>query len=79
MATHKCSFTFYLGNVPILITNKALQLKMFSEIIPIDHSPKYLGINLDRHVNFNRHTEILRIRSLNNLTYSNASLTKNGR
>lgn len=28
MAAHKCSFSIYLGNVPILIANKKLHLKM---------------------------------------------------
>jgi hypothetical protein len=60
MATHKCSFTIYLGNVPILITNKSLQLKMFSDVIPQNNNPKYLGLILDRKLNFIRHAETVR-------------------
>ncbi len=34
MAAHRCSFSVYLGNVPVLICNNSLQLIMYSEPIP---------------------------------------------
>lgn len=33
---------------------------MYSEPIPLDHNPKYLGVILDRRLSFNRHTEVIR-------------------
>ncbi len=64
MAAHKCSFSTYLGNVPILIRDNTLQLMMYSEPIPMDQHPKYLGVNLDRRIAFNYHTTIIRQKCL---------------
>jgi len=35
-------------NVPVLIRNKSLQLIMYSEPIPFDGHPKYLGVHLQK-------------------------------
>ena len=51
---------FCLPNVPVLIRNNSLQLIMYSEPVPFDGHPKYLGVYLDRRLTFNHHTNIIR-------------------
>ena len=53
MAAHKCYFSVYLGNVPVLICKNSLQLIMHSEPVPFDDHLKYLGVHLDRRLTFN--------------------------
>ncbi len=57
IAPQKCSYTIYFGNVPICISSGNKSLQIFSEKIPIDNNPKYLGVTLDRKLNFCKHTK----------------------
>ena len=64
-AVHKCSFTIYSkGPIPKELTNGEFKLIIFYEEISINHNPKYLGVQFDRHLNFNQHTEVVREKSL---------------
>lgn len=68
IAGKKCSFTIYSkGKIPTNLTNNKFVLKIFNEAIPIDHNPKYLGITLDRKLNFNVHVESIRSKCLKDL------------
>ena len=40
IAAHKCSFTIYLGKLPLLIKDQTLFLTLYIEKIPLDHNPK---------------------------------------
>jgi hypothetical protein len=44
---HKCSFNIYRGNVPNLNKLPNRSLTIFSEKIPVDKNPKYLGVTID--------------------------------
>jgi len=83
MEAHKCSFSVYLNNVPVLIRNNSLQLIMYSEPVPFDGHPKYLGVHLDRRLTFNHHTNIIRqkciklLNILKCLAYKNWAVSTN--
>lgn len=84
MAVNKCSFTIYgKGNTPKEIREKKFKLNLQEEEITINHEPTYLGVILDRNLNFNRHIEKIRengIKALNilkNLSYKKWSLDTN--
>jgi hypothetical protein len=57
VAPHKCSYSSYLGKVPINIADRSLSLIMFNERIPIDNNPRYLGVTLDHKLKFKEHTK----------------------
>jgi hypothetical protein len=56
---------------------------MYSEPIPMDVNPKYLGVSLDRRLTFNHHTNVVRqkciklMNILKCLAYKNWSLSTN--
>jgi len=56
IAPHKCSFNIYRGNVPNLNELPNRSLTIFSEKIPIDKNPKYLGVTMDKSLNYSFHT-----------------------
>ena len=80
IAPNKCSFTIYLGKVPILISNNSLSLKIYNQKISMDHQSKYLGLNMDRQLSFNQHTNIIiqkctkHLNILRNLAYKRWAL-----
>jgi hypothetical protein len=81
MAANKCSFTIYSkGQLPKEISEGSLSLSLYNQKIPIENNPKYLGINLDRRLNFMYHTEMIRKKAyrllniLKCLSYKNWSL-----
>ena len=80
IAAHKCFFNIYLGNVPILIKDYTLKLKIFSNTIPIENNHKYLGFYLDRRLNFIYNTQKLKMKCskllnvLRSLSYKNWAL-----
>jgi len=82
IAPNKCSYTIYCGKVPILFKNSLGTLKIFSENIPVDHNPKYLGVKLDRKLSFAHHKGIVRQKCLKMqnvlkcLAYKNWALDK---
>ncbi|RNA43824.1 RNA-directed DNA polymerase from mobile element jockey-like [Brachionus plicatilis] len=60
-AGKKCSFKIYSkGPIPKELSSGEFKLFIFNEAIPVNHNPKYLGINLDRNLNFKYHTELVR-------------------
>jgi len=68
IASNKCSFTIYSPKLPKEISSGQLKLVIFGQPIPVNNNPKYLGVILDRKVNFNKHIEEVRtscIRKLN--------------
>lgn len=64
-AGKKCSFTIYSkGNIPKELSNGEFKLIIFNEEIPINNTPKYLGITFDRSLSFKQHVEIVREKGL---------------
>lgn len=57
IAGKKCSFTIYSkAQVSKELTNKSFKLMISNEELPVNHNPKYLGVILDRNLNFNKQT-----------------------
>ena len=63
VSTHKCSYNIYTqDNIPILVRNDTLKLKIFNEFLKADYNLTYLGMTLNRKLNFNSHTAIIKSR-----------------
>lgn len=62
IAPNKCSFNIYCGNVPNLNILPKRSLIMFSENIPLERNPKYLGVTLDKSLKFSFHTKQIRMK-----------------
>jgi len=77
IAPTKCSYTIYCGNFIISVKKSLLSLKFFSENIPVDHNPKYLGVKLDRKLSFAHHTGIVRPKCLKMLNVLKCLANKN--
>ena len=82
MAPHKCSFTIYAKKIPIQLKNGEFKLELYGKQIPMNHSPKYLGVILDRNLNLIDHTNTVRRKCLKLtnilkcLAYKNWSLSE---
>ena len=83
MATNKCSVTIYSKQIPKELKNGEFKLFLYGQSIPINHEPKYLGVIIDRNLNFNLNTNIIRDKCLKHLnilkclSYKNWSLSVN--
>ena len=60
MAANKCSFTIYSKKMTKELDNGKFVLHLYGQPIPINHCTKYLGIIVDRHLNFHQHAEFIR-------------------
>jgi len=47
ISANKCSFTIYSRKIPKILT----KLEIYGQPIPINHSPRYLGVLIDNHLN----------------------------
>ena len=56
IAPHKCSYNIYRGNVPNLNLLPNRSLTIFSEKIPTEKYPKYLGVTMDKSLSYCYHT-----------------------
>jgi len=59
IAANKCSFTIYSRKIPKMLTNGEFKLEIYGQPIPINHSPRYLGVLIDSHLNLNNHIKNL--------------------
>jgi hypothetical protein len=59
IAANKCSFTIYSRKIPKMLTNGEFKLEIYGKPIPINHSPRYLGVLIDNHLNLNNHIKNL--------------------
>ena len=82
ISPQKCSYTIYSkGRAPKRFRDNQFQLNINNEQIPINNSPKYLGVTIDRQLNFSDHVELIRTKclKLSNvikcLSYKNWSLS----
>ena len=64
MNTHKCSYTIFSKTGRC---NIELAIKLKNELIPYKADPIFLGIIFDERLNFNKHIESLKFRSLKRL------------
>jgi hypothetical protein len=59
IAANKVSFTIYSRKIPKMLTNGEFKLEIYGQPIPINHSPRYLGVLIDSHLNLNNHIKNL--------------------
>jgi len=67
IAANKCSFTIYSRKIPKILTNGEFKLEIYGQPIPINHSPRYLGVLIDNHLNLNNHIKNLSEKCLKKL------------
>ena len=67
IAANKCSFTIYAKRITKELKNGKFMLSIDNKTIPINHSPKYLGVILDRNFNLVEHTNSIRSKCLKKL------------
>ena len=83
IAANKCSFTIYSRKIPKMLTNGEFKLEIYGKPIPINHSPRYLGVLIDNHLNLNNHIKNLsekclkKLSVLKCLSYKNWALCTN--
>jgi hypothetical protein len=83
IAANKCSFTIYSKITPKMLTNGEFKLEIYGQPIPINHSPRYLGVLIDNKLNLNNHIEnvkekcLKKLNVLKCLSYKNWSLCTN--
>ncbi len=68
IAPHKCLYNINRGNVPNLNKLPNRSLTIFSEKIPIEKNPKYLGVTMDKNLNYSQHTSQIKTKC-NKLLY----------
>ncbi len=62
IAPHKCLYNINRGNVPNLNELPNRSLIIFSEKIPIDNNPKYLGVTMDKNLLYSHHTRQIKVK-----------------
>jgi hypothetical protein len=66
IAANKCSFTIYSKITPKMLTNGEFKLEIYGQPIPINHSPRYLGVLIDNKLNLNNHVENFKEKCIRN-------------